>query len=73
MPSEFYYSRLVDNMKPSNFDCRFRSTKLNEIHANLSIIERMLFEENKSIKYVAKWLRIPAKSIMSTLRTYFKA
>ena len=73
VPSEFYYSRLVDNMKPSNFDCRFRSTKLNEIHSNLSIIERMLFEENKSIKYVAKWLRIPAKSIMSILRTYFKA
>ena len=72
MPSEFYNSRLVDNMELSSIDCRFRSTKLNEIHSNLSIIEYMLFEENRNIKYVAKWFRIPVRRFMNTLRTYFK-
>ena len=73
VPSEFYYSRIVDNMKPRNTGCAFRSTRLKQIHANLSIIERMLFEDNRSMKYVAKWLRIPAKDIIGTLRQYFEA
>ena len=73
VPSEFYKSRLVNNMKSYTTDYRFRSTRFNKIHSNISIIERMLFEENRSIKYVAKWLRIPAKTIISTLRAYFKA
>ena len=72
VPSEFYYSRVVDKITTFKADYRFRSTRLHEIHSNLSIIERMLVEENKSIKYVAKWLRIPAKNIISTLRTYYK-
>ena len=72
VPSEFYYSRMVDNIRSIKVDYRFRSTKLNEIHSNISIIDRMLVEENRSLKYVAKWLRIPAKNIISTLRTYYK-
>ena len=73
VPTEFYYSRVVDSIRSNKTYFRSKSAKINQIHSNLGIIERMLFEDNRSIKYVAKWLRIPVKNINRTLRTYFKA
>ena len=37
---------------------------MSKIENSVEIIQKMIYEENKDIDYVSKWLRIPIKSLI---------
>ena len=45
---------------------------MKRFHNNIDIIKKMLFEENKSVIYVAKWIRISYIIFVRLLKKYIE-
>ena len=45
---------------------------MSKIENKIEIIQRMIYEENKDIDYVSKWLRIPIKKFILCMNRYNK-
>ena len=43
---------------------------MSKIENNIEIIKKMIYEENKDIDYVSKWLRIPIKKFILCMNRY---
>ena len=45
---------------------------MSKIENNIEIIQKMIYEENKDIDYVSKWLRISIKKFILCMNRYNK-
>ena len=45
---------------------------MSKIENNIEIIQKMIYEENKDIDYVSKWLRILIKKFILCMKRYNK-
>ena len=43
---------------------------MNKIDKNIDLINKMLYEENKDITYISRWMRIPAKVFIKAMNRY---
>ena len=73
MPLEYYISRFQHNISLNIRNCQFRSIKMKRFTENFDIISRLFIDEDKSIEYVAKWMRMSNKTLEKWITTYFRA
>ena len=69
---DFYSSKVLDDIDVLIINSNFRSNQMSKIENNIEIIQRMIYEENKDIDYVSKWLRIPIKKFILCMNRYNK-
>ena len=48
----------------------FKSRNMKKIYSNIEIMNKMIFENHRDVDYVAKWLRIPSKVFIRSMRKY---
>ena len=72
VPFDFYSSKVLDDIDALIINSNFRSNQMNKIENNIEIIKKMIYEENKDIDYVSKWLRIPIKKFILCMNRYNK-
>ena len=72
VPFDFYSSKVLDDIDVLIINSNFRSNQMCKIENNIEIIQRMIYEENKDIDYVSKWLRIPIKKFILCMNRYNK-
>ena len=72
VPFDFYSSKVLDDIDVLIINSNFRSNQMSKIENNIEIIQRMIYEENKDIDYVSKWLRIPIKKFILCMNRYNK-
>ena len=70
VPLDFYTSKVVDNIDTIINNSNFRSKYMKKIDINIKIIHKMIYEEDKDIDFVSKWLRIPIKKFISYMNRY---
>ena len=61
IPHDMYTIKVLVNIDESIVSIHFRCNRMKKIESNIDIISKMLFEENKDIRYVSKWIRMPVK------------
>ena len=72
VPFDFYSSKVLDDIDFFIINSNFRSNQMSKIENNIEIIQKMIYEENKDIDYVSKWLRIPIKKFILCMNRYNK-
>ena len=72
VPFDFYSSKVLDDIDVLIINSNFRSNQMSKIENNIEIIQKMIYEENKDIDYVSKWLRIPIKKFILCMNRYNK-
>ena len=70
IPASVYYDISNNDILIQCYKNPFRSNYTKRFHNNVDIIKKMLFEENKSINYVAKWIRIAYPIFLRLIRKY---
>ena len=70
IPASVYYDISNNDILIQCYKNLFRSNYAKRFHNNVDIIKKMLFEENKSINYVAKWIRIAYPIFLRLIRKY---
>ena len=69
---DFYSSKVLDDIDVLIINSNFRSNQMTKIENNIEIIQKMIYEENKDIDYISKWLRIPIKKFIRCMSRYKK-
>ena len=72
VPFDFYSNKVLDDIDVLIINSNFRSNQMRKIENNIEIIQKMIYEENKDIDYVSKWLRIPIKKFILCMNRYNK-
>ena len=72
VPFDFYSSKVLDDIDVLIINSNFKSNQMSKIENNIEIIQRMIYEENKDIDYVSKWLRILIKKFILCMNRYNK-
>ena len=61
IPFDIFTSKFQDDINLLMTTSKFRSIYTNKIDKNIDLINKMLYEENKDITYISRWIRIAAK------------
>ena len=72
VPFDFYSSKVFDDIDVLIINSNFKNNQMSKIENNIEIIQKMIYEENKDIDYVSKWLRIPIKKFILCMKRYNK-
>ena len=72
MPFDVYTSKVQKNISLLISNTKFRSKYMQKIDKNIDIINKLLYTENRSTEFVAKWMRIPHKIFIKSIKSYLK-
>ena len=72
IPASLYIDISNNDILVKSFKQPYRSNYMKRFHNNIDIIKKMLFEENKSVIYAAKWIRISYLVFMRLLKNYIE-
>ena len=70
MPFDVYTSKIQENIDLLYNPTVFRNKYLVKIDKNIDIINKMLYDDNKNIQFVAKWMRIHSKIFIKSMNSY---
>ena len=70
IPFDIYTSKFQDDINLFMTTSKFRSIYMNKIDKNIDLINKMLYEENKDITYISRWMRIPVKVFIKAMNRY---
>ena len=72
MPFDVYTSKVEQNIDLLIRSVKFRNKYMLRIDKNIDVINKLLYEENKEVKFIAKWMRIPLKIFVRSMKSYIK-
>ena len=72
MPFDLYTSKVGENIDLLVAPSQFKSRYMKKIDANIDIVNKMLYEEDKDALFIAKWLRISTKQFICSMNKYNK-
>ena len=67
-----YTSKVQENIDLFINKQTFRNRYMQKIENNIDIINKLLYDDNKSIMFVAKWMRIPFRIFVKHLKQYLR-
>ena len=72
MPFDVYTSKVQQNIDLLIRPVKFRSKYMRRIDKNIDVINKLFYEENKEVQFIAKWMRIPLKIFVRSMKSYTK-
>ena len=72
MPFDVYTSKVQQNIDLLIRPAKFRNKYMLRIDKNIDVINKLLYEENKEVQFIAKWMRIPLKIFVRSMKSYTK-
>ena len=51
---------------------KFRNIYMNKIDKNIDLISKMLYEDNKDITYISRWMRMSAKVFIKVMNRWLR-
>ena len=72
MQFDVYTSKVQQNIDLLIRPVKFRNKYMLRIDKNIDVINKLLYEENKEVKFIAKWMRIPLKIFVKSMKSYTK-
>ena len=72
IPYDLYKSKVQEKFDLFINKQTFRNRYMRKIENNIDIINKLLYDDNKSIMFVAKWMRIPFRIFVKHLKQYLR-
>ena len=72
IPYDLYTSKVQENIDLFINKQTFRNRYVQKIENNIDIINKLLYDDNKSFMFVAKWMRIPFRIFVKHLKQYLR-
>ena len=72
IPYDLYTSKVQENIDLFINRQTFRNRYMQKIENNKNMINKLLYDDNKSIMFVAKWMRIPFRIFVKHLKQYLR-
>ena len=72
MPFDVYTRKVQQNIDLLIRPVKFRSKYMLRIDKNIDVINKLLFEENKEVQFIAKWMKISLKIFVRSMKSYTK-
>ena len=72
IPASIYINSSHNDVLINTWKHSFRNSWMKRLHNNIDIIKKMLFEDNRSVVYVSKWIRIAYPVFIRSLRKYLE-
>ena len=70
IPFDILTNKFQDDINLLMTTSKFRSIYMNKIDKKIDLMNKMLYEENKDITYISRWMRIPAKVFTKAKNRY---
>ena len=72
IPYDLYTSKVQENIELFINKQYFRNRYIQKIENNIDIINKLLYDDNESIMFVAKWMRISFRIFVKHLKQYLR-
>ena len=72
IPYDLCTSKVQENIDLFINKQTFRNRYMQKIENNIGIINKLLYDDNKSIMFFAKWMRIPFRIFVKHLKQYLR-
>ena len=72
MQFDVYTSKVQQNIDLLIRPVKFRNKYMLRIDKNIDVINKLLYEEKKEVQFIAKWMRIPLKIFVRSMKSYTK-
>ena len=65
MPFDLYTSKVLEDIDLLMIPVQFRNRYMKKIDNNIDFINKLIYEEKRDLVFIAKWLRMPLKFLLS--------